>query len=107
MIVKKKNSFNKPSNYYAVKIDNSNLSILAQGLGKEQFYNNLDNLRKNRNNNSVLEDNLKKSNNKNSVLENKMLATKILIFFKLTWSHPPLFSEEFYDLNNYFISKTS
>jgi hypothetical protein len=71
VIVKKKNSFNQPSNYYAIRFDNSNLSILAQGLGKEQFYNNLDNLRK----------------SENSTDENKILATKILIFFKIAWTN--------------------
>jgi len=34
------------------------------------------------------------------------MATKILIFFKLSWGNNPPFSEDFYDLNAYFMSKT-
>ena len=44
IIVKKKNGFNQPSNYYAIKTPDNN--ILTEGLGKKQFYDNLDNLRK-------------------------------------------------------------
>ena len=89
IIVKKKNGFNQSSNYYAIKMPEP--AILAQGLGKNEFYNNLDNLRK------------QNSNNSN---ENKLLATKILIFFKLNWGNNPPFSEDFYNLNTYFMSKT-
>ncbi len=88
IIVKKKNGFNQPSNYSAIKMPDP--TILAQGLGKKQFYENLDNLRK---------------TNVND--EDKLLETKILIFFKLNWGNYPPFSEEFYDLNEYFMSKTS
>ena len=63
--------------------------VIADGLGKKGFYDNLIK---------------KKSNNSN---ENKLLATKILIFFKLNWGNNPPFSEDFYDLNTYFISQTS
>jgi len=88
IIVKKKNGFNQSSNYYAIKTPDND--ILTEGLGKKEFYDNLDNLRKNTSNN-----------------ENKLLATKILIFFKLYWGNNPPFSEDFYDLNTYFMSKTS
>ena len=88
IIVKKKNGVNQPSNYYAIKTESFN--ILAKGLGKKEFYDNLDNLRK-----------------QNSTNQDKLLATKILIFFKILWGNYPPFSEEFYDLNTYFMSKTS
>ena len=94
IIVKKKNDFNQSSNYYAIKMPEPAIkmpepAILAEGLGKKEFYDNLI---------------IKKSNNSN---ENKLLATKILIFFKLNWGNNPPFSEDFYDLNEYFISQTS
>jgi hypothetical protein len=88
IIVKKKNGFNQPSNYYAIKTPDND--ILTEGLGKKQFYDNLDNLRK-----------------QNTNHENNLLATKILIFFKVSWGNNPPFSEDFYDLNTYFISQTS
>lgn len=87
IIVKKKNGFNQPSNYYAIKMPDP--TILAEGIGKSQFYENLDNLKK---------------NNPND--ENKILAIKLQIFFKLYWGNEPPFSKEFYDLNAYFMSKT-
>jgi hypothetical protein len=108
IIVKKKNGFNQPSNYYAIKMPEPTIksqepaiiipeptiksqepTIIADGLGKKEFYDNL----------------IKKKSNSSN--ENKIYATKILIFFKLNWGNYPPFSEDFYDLNEYFISQTS
>jgi len=113
IIVKKKNGFNQSSNYYAIKVDTytNTLKILAEGLGKKEFYDNLIIKKSNSSNdnkiikNSKNEDNLRKKNSKNED-ENKLLSTKILIFFKLNWGNNPPFSEDFYDLNNYFVSRT-
>jgi len=41
IIVKKKNGFNQSSNYYAIKVDTNSPKILAEGLGKKEFYDNL------------------------------------------------------------------
>lgn len=101
IIVKKKNGFNQSSSYYAIKMPEQAIKmpepdikmpepvIIADGLGKKGFYDNL----------------IKKKSN--SYNENKIYATKILIFFKLNWGNYPPFSEDFYDLNEYFISQTS
>jgi len=87
IIIKKKNRINDPSNYYAMHQIDTDFQILAQGSGKEEFYNNLNSLKDKKNSNSVL-------------------ATKILIFFKINWNINDLhFCQEFYDLNKYFISR--
>ena len=88
IIIKKKNRINNPSNYYAIHQIDTNFQILAQGIGKEAFYNDLNSLKDKKNSNSVL-------------------ATKILIFFKIDWIifRDPHLSEEFYDLNKYFMSR--
>jgi len=47
IIIKKKNRINNPSNYYAIEInpENNNFEILAQGQGKESFYNALNSVK--------------------------------------------------------------
>ena len=100
IIVKKKNGFNQPSNYYAIKMPKPTIKsqepdikmpepdikmpepdikmpeqaiksqepdIIADGLGKKGFYDNL----------------IKKKSNSSN--DNKIYATKILIFFKVSW----------------------
>ena len=87
IIVKKKNRINEPSNYYAIeKKSDNNFEILAQGQGKESFYNALNSVKQQRSNKSAL-------------------ATKILIYFKLDWTGSTQFCEEFNDLNRYFMSR--
>jgi hypothetical protein len=87
IIVKKKNIINQPSNYYAIEINPDNIfKILAQGLGKESFYDALNSIKQQNSNKSVS-------------------AIRILIYFKLDWSGPPQFCEEFNDLNRYFMSR--
>lgn len=88
IIVKKKNIINQQSNYYAIEInpENNNFEILAQGQGKESFYNALNSVKQQRSNKSAL-------------------ATKILIYFKLDWTGSTQFCEEFNDLNRYFMSR--
>jgi len=88
IIVKKKNIINHPSNYYAIeKKPDNNFEILAQALGKERFYDDLNSIKQLKSNKSAL-------------------VTKILIFFKLNWNiNDPHFCQEFYDLNRYFMSR--
>ena len=85
----KKNRINEPSNYYVIEIKpDNNFEILAQGLGKESFYDALNSIKQQKSNKSVL-------------------AIRILIYFKINWRilRNPFFCDEFYDLNRYFMSR--
>jgi len=64
-------------------------------MGKEEFYNNLDELRKNKNNNI------------NSI-KKALYATKIMILLKSDFygnQNRKLYGPDFYDLNEYFMSR--
>ena len=129
IIVKKKNGVNKSSTYYAFNTNGN--TILAEGIGKKEFYdilkklkdkvnvnvsvknksriigyshNNLFESRRNNNTTTATVTYNRKSTNND--FKNAILATKIIIFFKTYWSNNKPFSEEFYDLNNYFMSMT-
>ena len=98
IIVKQKNGINKSSTYYAIQMDNGSPTFFAIGIGKEDFYNKLKEIRDRANNNLNLKNSI--PNKKNAII-----ATKILIYYKTNWYNYEPFSKEFYDLNKYFMSR--
>ena len=109
IVVKKKNGFNKSSNYIAIILscDDSRecipSEVFVSALGKEDFFKKIyekwtSNKQATIANKRVNNENLKKK------VEEAIIAAKIIKFFGKNYDryYRPPFSKEFYDLNNYF-----
>jgi uncharacterized alkaline shock family protein YloU len=129
IVIKKKNDFNKPSNYIVFKYVSKEVFVYA--LGKVDFYNKLfqiftsnkqlvgktmePNLSNNtlEQNESNLSNNIRKKKVEDAInirrkkVEDAIISLKIIQFFGKNYDnlYRPPFNKEFYKLNNYFRTK--
>ena len=112
IVVKKKNDFNKSSNYIAIILRCNDSrecipgEVFVSALGKEEFFNKIYDKWMSNKQATIAN---KRVNNANFIekVEEAIIAAKIIKFFGKNYDryYRPPFSKEFYDLNKYFKMK--
>jgi hypothetical protein len=103
IVIKKKNDFNKPSNYIVFKYDSEEVFVYA--LGKVDFYNKLFQIFTS--NKQLVVGKTMEPNTRIKKVEDAIISLKIIQFFGKNYDNPYTrpFNKEFYKLNNYFRTK--